>query len=291
MKRDLSPNPSRSAQAVALALLVGAVLLRAQATPANKAALERHYDRFLSKDLARCTTCHLPSANTAPENLDQFPHNPFGDRLRRLGEELKKVGAKSDIGARLGLVAREDADGDGVDNETEILLGHNPGDAKDLPTKTELAAAQDRRLEFGRFLASYHWTPFESVRRPVVPKAKNTEWPRNPIDSFIAVEHDARGLQPRPEAAKEVLLRRVYLDLIGLARLRKSSAPSPRTTRATPMKKWSTAWSTIRGTASDGDGTGWMYGAIAIGRAGAAAIRFATASRTFGGGAIGSWNR
>jgi hypothetical protein len=38
----------------------------------------------------------------------------------------------------------------------------------------------------------------------------------NPIDAFIAAEHEQRGLKPRPEAAKEILLRRIYLDLIGL---------------------------------------------------------------------------
>ncbi len=48
------------------------------------------------------------------------------------------------------------------------------------------------------------------------PQVKNEAWSRNPIDAFIAAEHEARGLKPRPEASKTVLLRRVYLDLIGL---------------------------------------------------------------------------
>ena len=39
---------------------------------------------------------------------------------------------------------------------------------------------------------------------------------RNPIDAFIAAEHEARGLTPRPEASRPVLLRRLYLDLTGL---------------------------------------------------------------------------
>jgi len=57
----------------------------ASATPANKAALEKHYDKFLTRELARCTTCHLPSDNKNPESLDEFPHNPFGVRLRSVG--------------------------------------------------------------------------------------------------------------------------------------------------------------------------------------------------------------
>src|SRR5436190_5860685 len=93
------------------------------ATPANKAALERHYDKFLGKDLNRCTTCHLPSTVKEPQSLEEFPHNPFGDRLRLLGEDLKKAGKRKDLASRLEMVAHEDSDGDGVDNETEILAG------------------------------------------------------------------------------------------------------------------------------------------------------------------------
>ena len=49
-----------------------------------------------------------------------------------------------------------------------------------------------------------------------MPAVKNGAWVRNPIDAFIAAEHEEHGLKPRPEAARAVLLRRVYLDLIGL---------------------------------------------------------------------------
>src|SRR5262245_22899446 len=65
--------------AVAVTLLISA---GADATPANKAAFEKHYDRFLARELNRCTTCHLPSDKKAPESLQEFPHNPFGHRLR-----------------------------------------------------------------------------------------------------------------------------------------------------------------------------------------------------------------
>src|SRR5262245_43949634 len=101
--------------------------LTALATPANKTALAKHFDRFLVKELNRCTTCHLPSDKKSPETLAEFPHNPFGDRLRVLGEEPTRSGAKLSLPTRLARIAREDADGDGTDNETELLLGHNPG--------------------------------------------------------------------------------------------------------------------------------------------------------------------
>src|SRR5436190_224795 len=77
--------------------------------------------------------------------------------------------------------------------------------------------------DFDRFLPK--WRPFEPVQRPAVPKTVDAKWGHNPIDAFVAAERSGRRLTPRPEAAKEVLLRRVYLDLIGLS-------PTPEEQRA-----------------------------------------------------------
>ena len=198
-----------------LVLLLAGVVF-APATPANRAALEGHYDRFLAKELNRCTTCHLPSERKEPKSLEEFPHNAFGKRLEQLGTELAAAGKPSSLAARLALAAREDSDGDGVANEVELLLGKNPGDAKDKPPTKELSRASAKQAEFAKFLAAYRWRPFETVARPAVPVVKSGGWVRNPVDAFVAAEHEARGLKPRPEATKEILLRRVYLDLTGL---------------------------------------------------------------------------
>ncbi len=60
-----------------------------------------------------------------------------------------------------------------------------------------------------------YWS-YKVPQRPAVPVIKNPAWIQNPIDAFIAAEHDRRGLTPRPPAERSVWLRRVYLDLIGL---------------------------------------------------------------------------
>src|SRR3954465_11322793 len=60
-----------------------------------------------------------------------------------------------------------------------------------------------------------HWA-FAPPVRPPVPEVKNTGWVRNPVDAFVAAEHERRGLTPRPEPPRHVLLRRLYLDLVGL---------------------------------------------------------------------------
>ena len=60
-----------------------------------------------------------------------------------------------------------------------------------------------------------HWA-FQPRVRPEVPAVKNTSWVRNPIDAFLAEAHEKASVVPQPEPPRAVLIRRVYLDLIGL---------------------------------------------------------------------------
>jgi len=80
--------------------------------------------------------------------------------------------------------------------------------SKDL--RLEVTAEQKAFLH-----GSDHWA-YQPPKRPPPPKVNNRAWVRNPIDLFVATEHEKRGLEPMPEADKPTLLRRVYLDLIGL---------------------------------------------------------------------------
>lgn len=73
-------------------------------------------------------------------------------------------------------------------------------------------APADEKPEQG---AHDHWA-FKPAVRPVVPTVNNSGWVRNPVDAFIAAEHQQRGLAPQRPADKRVWLRRVTLDLIGL---------------------------------------------------------------------------
>ncbi len=60
-----------------------------------------------------------------------------------------------------------------------------------------------------------HWSFVKPVR-PAPPKTNNTSWGRNGIDAFILERLEKEGLAPSADAAKEIQLRRVYLDLIGI---------------------------------------------------------------------------
>lgn len=63
--------------------------------------------------------------------------------------------------------------------------------------------------------ATPHWA-YVKPTRPAPPAVKAATWVRNPIDRFVLARLEKEGLSPSPQAAKEVLLRRVTFDLTGL---------------------------------------------------------------------------
>ncbi len=60
-----------------------------------------------------------------------------------------------------------------------------------------------------------HWA-FRPISNPKPPQVKNTSWPENDIDRFILARIETAGLTPNEVADKRTLIRRAYLDLIGL---------------------------------------------------------------------------
>ena len=110
----------------------------------------------------------------------------------------------------------------GKPDASELLLRINAPDAADLmpppETKNPLTAAQKKILH--RWIAAGaeyrpHWA-FVAPRSAPLPRILNERWPKNPIDDFVLARLEASGLQPSPPADRYTLVRRVYLDLIGL---------------------------------------------------------------------------
>ncbi len=63
--------------------------------------------------------------------------------------------------------------------------------------------------------ADQHWS-FRACVRPPLPTIAQPTWAKNPIDRFIGLGHDRQGLSVSPEASRAVLIRRLFLDLIGV---------------------------------------------------------------------------
>ncbi len=63
--------------------------------------------------------------------------------------------------------------------------------------------------------AGRHWS-YVAPARPSQPEVSDPAWPKTGVDPFLLRRLDEEGLRPSPPAAPETLVRRVFLDLIGL---------------------------------------------------------------------------
>ena len=74
-----------------------------------------------------------------------------------------------------------------------------------------------------------HWS-FVKPEKADLPKVKSKDWPQQPFDHFVLQKMEQNGLTPADRATKTTLLRRISLDLTGLA-------PSPEEIDAFLSKK------------------------------------------------------
>jgi hypothetical protein len=104
-----------------------------------------------------------------------------------------------------------------------------PADSKKTLTAAEISLLERWIAEGAKW--PVHWA-FVAPTLPEVPKVAQHDWVQKPIDAFILARLEAEGLAPSAVADTTTLIRRLYLDLIGLP-------PSPQevdewTSRLTP---------------------------------------------------------
>lgn len=64
--------------------------------------------------------------------------------------------------------------------------------------------------------AGYDWWSLQPLKRIQIPVVDDDQWSKNEIDQFILATLKSKGLTPSPPADARTLVRRVYVDLIGL---------------------------------------------------------------------------
>ncbi|MBL8793672.1 MAG: PSD1 domain-containing protein [Planctomycetia bacterium] len=60
-----------------------------------------------------------------------------------------------------------------------------------------------------------HWA-YRKLERASLPKPRDVQWIKSPVDAFVLARLEAAGLKPSPPAEKRELIRRVAFDLLGL---------------------------------------------------------------------------
>ena len=107
-----------------------------------------------------------------------------------------------------------------------------------------------------------HWA-WKPPEWPSIPTVVDTSWVRGPIDAFILNQLESRGLTPAPSASPETLLRRIWLDVLGLPPTEEALEVMKRSTEADPWVKVVDALLASPIMVSAGGATGWMSLAMA----------------------------
>ena len=193
---------SHWASKVSLALLPFVAAMAVQ--PSLVAHVEVDDEPTFGKDVlpvlkANCESCHGGDIQYGNLRLDSFEGLIAGGITEKT--VIPGDSENSDLIRRLR----------GLDNKTQMPQGFRPLDDEVIDRIAEWIdlGAEKNGVDY------VHWGYVVPVR-PELPDVENADWIRNPIDVFILAKLEDEGLEPSPEASKETLLRRVYLDVLGL---------------------------------------------------------------------------
>lgn len=129
------------------------------------------------------------------------------------------------LDTRDGLVAAPGEYGpvvSGNPEESELarrILSDDPYEQMPPPESNKSLTEEERQL-LVRWIEEganweLHWS-FIPPSEPLLPTVSNREWGRNAIDRFTLAALEGKGLSPGTDADPYLLVRRLYLDLIGL---------------------------------------------------------------------------
>ena len=150
----------------------------------------------------KCYTCHGPDDKARKANLRLDTENGFYKALEDNPNHFvidKNNPVESEILKR-------------ISSENSIYKMPPPESNLDLSDR-EKEILKKWVLQGGKW--DKHWA-YIKPELPVVPEAKNINWTTNEIDYFILRKLESKGMSPSKIEEKEILLRRVYFDIIGL---------------------------------------------------------------------------
>lgn len=205
--KTLRPNLS----AALFAIIAGSAPLISVAaeTPSLPPPAEREvdYERDVRPLLARnCLTCHGPDEQQSSFRVDRrsalLHGGDYGEPGVLPGKSAKSHLIRVVAGLDEDLVMPPDGEGKPLTREEIRLLRAWIDQGVKMPDVGDETITTD------------HWS-FQPIVRPEVP-ALDDPWIAGSIDAFILQRLRDEQLTPSPPAAKADLMRRVYLDMLGL---------------------------------------------------------------------------
>ncbi len=147
-----------------------------------------------------CYACHGPDEESRQAEL----------RLDRLDQAISAAGTDEKV-----IIA-------GNPEQSELLRRISSDDPAEVmpPAESGKSLTLEQIALIRRWIEQgakweQHWA-FVNPIRPEIPSVSDPSWPNNAIDFFVQARLDQKGWKPSPAASKEVIIRRVTLDLTGL---------------------------------------------------------------------------
>jgi mono/diheme cytochrome c family protein len=193
----------RLTRLLAAAALAWATGLAWGQEPAGEVDFARDVKPILA---AHCIKCHGPQKQENGLRMD------LGAALLRGGDSGSPVvaGKPEDSLLILAVTGKSDtiskmpSKGDPLtDGQIAVLRRWIAAGAK-VPASDDVRTTQNK-----------HWAFQQPMRLPL-PTVRNTAWPAGPIDAFLLARLEKEGIAPSAEAESATLVRRAFLDLIGL---------------------------------------------------------------------------
>lgn len=155
---------------------------------------------------ARCYACHGGLKQEANLRLDT------AERIKQGGDSGPAISIQ-DVDA--SLLLKRVAAGDPAERMPPEYEGEPLSEEQTEVLRRWIAARAPAAVdEVPESDPRQHWA-FQKVVRPTVPETRSA-WASNPIDLFLEQSYGELGLTPQPEAPRIILLRRLYLDLLGV---------------------------------------------------------------------------
>ena len=163
--------------------------------------------------VANCYQCHSASSKELKGELRLDTR----EGIRKGGEQGKAV-VPGNVAASLIISALKHEDG--LEMPPKQKLADEI--VADFTKWIEMGAPDPRRPNSStvgskiNIVEARQWWSFQPPKASAVPAVKNASWPKSDIDRHLLAELEAKGLAPVADADRRTLIRRSYLDLIGL---------------------------------------------------------------------------
>ena len=197
-------------------LTLGLISVFAVSSSVAKEAETKFFERRIRPLLAkRCFACHSADAE-APESGLRLDHREGLIRGGASGPAIVPGAPRKSLLIQAVRYEKNEMPPDGKLSAVEIRrLEKWVGMGAPWPDSSAAVKVLSEAGYDWEHYRTRHWS-FRPVKKSKLPEVKDVVWPQGEIDRFILSGLEQKGLRPSAPVEAHILIRRIYLDLIGI---------------------------------------------------------------------------